>query len=256
MFSMMAAPALAITNGSPDGNDHANVGALIAEWRQPGVKEQLCTGTLISPTVFVTAAHCTSYLESLGIPNDRVWVSFAADVDPVPRSGLHAGKWFTNPGYNQRQSDPGDIAVVVLAKPAKGIPPARLPTAGLFDEMAAAGTLKNQKFTAVGYGVREPLIGAGGAEFPWDGTRRVAVSEFNALSEVWLRLSQNVATGDGGTCHGDSGGPNFLGAGDDETDIVAGITITGDAMCIATNVDYRLDSAPARAFLAGFVALP
>lgn len=69
---LVTAPAQAITYGEPDGNDHPNVGALIAEWRTPGVKEQLCSGTLISATVFLTAAHCTAYLDSLGIPNDHV----------------------------------------------------------------------------------------------------------------------------------------------------------------------------------------
>jgi hypothetical protein len=61
---------------------------------------------------------------------------------------------------------------------------------------------------------------------------------------------------DGGTCYGDSGGPNFLGAGADETNIVAGTTITGDSMCRATNVDYRMDTPSARGFLRQFVALP
>jgi hypothetical protein len=41
-----------------------------------------------------------------------------------------------------------------------------------------------------------------------------------------------------------AGGPNFL----DDSDIVAAITITGDAICRATNVVYRLDTASARAF--------
>ena len=62
----------------------------------------------------------------------------------------------------------------------------------------------------------------------------------------------NPATGNGGTCYGDSGGPNFLGT----TGVVAAITITGDAVCRATNVDYRLDTASARAFLDDYVALP
>jgi len=66
----------------------------------------------------------------------------------------------------------------------------------------------------------------------------------------------NPSLGDGGTCYGDSGGPNFLGAGTTESDIVAAITITGDFMCRATNVDYRLDTPSARAFLQQFVALP
>lgn len=60
----------------------------------------------------------------------------------------------------------------------------------------------------------------------------------------------------GGTCYGDSGGPNLLGG----TDVVAAITITGDAVCRATNVTYRLDTVSARTFpashLPGFVRRP
>jgi hypothetical protein len=251
------APAGAITYGEPDGGDHPNVGALIAEWRTPGVKEQLCSGTLIAPKVFLTAAHCTAFLESLGIPSDQVWVSFDQDVDPVTASTqLIQGTWVTNPDFNQRQSDPGDLAVVLFSKPVKGITPASLPTAGLFDQMAADGALRGQKFTAVGYGVHEPEIGGGPPTFPYDGERWRSVSEFNALNQAWLRLSQNSATSDGGTCFGDSGGPNFLGAGAGETDIIASITVTGDAMCLATNDTYRLDTASARAFLGSYVTLP
>ena len=65
-----------------------------------------------------------------------------------------------------------------------------------------------------------------------------------------------VLAGSAGACYGDSGGPNFLGAGPTETDIVAATTITGDFMCRATNVVYRLDTASARGFLSQFVQLP
>jgi secreted trypsin-like serine protease len=252
----LAAPAEAITYGQPDGGRHPNVGALIAEWRTPGVKEQLCSGTLISPTVFLTAGHCTAHLESLGIPNDQVWVSFDQDVDPITkRTTLFQGTWVTNPNYNQRQSDPGDLAVV-LFDDALSITPAQLPKAGLFDQMKAAGTLNGTRFTAVGYGVHEPEIGGGPPTFPYDGERWRAVSEFSALSSAWLRLSQNDATSDGGTCYGDSGGPNFLGARNTETKIVASVTVTGDAMCQATNVTYRLDTVSARGFIGQYVTLP
>jgi len=80
----------------------------------------------------------------------------------------------------------------------------------------------------------------------------VATGTLNSTNKTLLRISMNRSLGNGGTCYGDSGGPNFLGA----TDIVAGITITGDAVCRATNVDYRMDTASARAFLSGFVTLP
>lgn len=80
----------------------------------------------------------------------------------------------------------------------------------------------------------------------------VATGTLNAINPAWLRVSMNAATDDGGTCYGDSGGPNFLGT----TDIVAAITVTGDAVCRATNVVYRLDTPAAQDFLRQFVTLP
>jgi len=249
---LLGAVAGAITFGRPDGNGHPNVGALIAEWSVPGQKDLLCSGTLISPTVFLTAAHCTAFLESRGIT--QVWVTF--DAQFTANSELIPGTMHTNPNFNGAQSDPGDIAVITFDRRVKGITPASLPSAGLFDRLKAEGKLKGKKFTAVGYGVHEPTRGGGPPSFPFSSDRWVAVSEFNALNNAWLRLSQNDATGDGGTCYGDSGGPNFLGAGDNETSIVAALTVTGDAMCLATNVVYRLDTPSARRFLEDFVVLP
>jgi secreted trypsin-like serine protease len=81
-----------------------------------------------------------------------------------------------------------------------------------------------------------------------------AFSTFNALNPAFLRLSQNASTGDGGTCFGDSGGPNFFNYGG--TRLLAAITITGDAVCRATNVVYRVDTASARQFLSPYVTLP
>jgi hypothetical protein len=251
----------AIVYGEPDGTDHPNVGALIAEWREEGVKEVLCSGTLIAPKVFLTAAHCTAFLESLEIPNDEVWVSFDEVVgDPVGAEvTLFQGEWVTNPEFfTAAQNDPKDLAVVLFPSKIRGIEPADLPTKGLFDQMAERNGLRGQLFTAVGYGVHEPEVGDGPPTFPFDGRRWKAVSKFNALNDAWLRLSQNDATSDGGTCFGDSGGPNFLGAERtaDETDIIASITVTGDAMCLATNDTYRLDIESARRFLGQYVDLP
>jgi len=62
----------------------------------------------------------------------------------------------------------------------------------------------------------------------------------------------NPSTGNGGTCYGDSGGPNFLG----NISTIAAITITGDSVCRSTNVVYRLDTASARHFLDDYVTLP
>ena len=238
--------ASAITYGVPDGGDHPNVGAFIVE-DETGSREIWCTGTLISPTVFLTAAHCTIDPERAG---QRVFVTF--DTKYTSKSKLYEGTPHTNPGYNQAQSDSGDIAVVTFASPIRGITPAALPSAGLFDRLA----LNGRKFTAVGYGIHEVKVGGGPPTADFTNDRWRSVSEFNALNPYWLRLSQNDATGDSGTCYGDSGGPNFLGAGADETSIIAALTVTGDYYCNATNVTYRLDTSSARAFLGQFVTLP
>ena len=79
-----------------------------------------------------------------------------------------------------------------------------------------------------------------------------AVGTLNATTPAWLRISMNPSTGNGGTCYGDSGGPNFLGT----SDVIASTTITGDFTCRATNVTYRLDTPSARTFLDDYVTLP
>jgi hypothetical protein len=114
----------------------------------------------------------------------------------------------------------------------------------------------NQQFTSVGYGTLSAQNGPGGQTFPIDDARRYAVGTLNSITASWLRISQNASTGNGGTCYGDSGGPNFLGAGATETNVIAATTITGDTACRSTNVDYRLDTASARSFLSGYVPVP
>jgi hypothetical protein len=60
----------------------------------------------------------------------------------------------------------------------------------------------------------------------------------------------------GGTCYGDSGGPHFIHLNGVETDIIASITVTGDAVCKATDMTYRMDTPVVREFLGQFVSLP
>ena len=84
--------------------------------------------------------------------------------------------------------------------------------------------------------------------------RMYSFSTFDSLNGGYIRLSQNPSTGDGGTCFGDSGGPNFLNV--DGTRTLVAITITGDSVCRSTNVDLPSRYAMARAFLAPFVSLP
>jgi hypothetical protein len=235
---LVAAPAQAITNGEPDGTQHPNVGGLVAAKQYSDGTWLYCSGTLISPTVFVTAAHCDE-------GTTQVTVTF----DPAYEAGdkTYTGTWYADPLFSQQQDDPHDLAVVVFDKPIKGITPARLPAAG-----SLANLSNTQQFTSVGYGAYEVTNQPGGHRFLYDDVRMVAVGTLNAINPAWLRISMNPATDNGGTCYGDSGGPNFLGT----TDVLAATTITGDYVCRATNVVYRLDTPSARAFLGQFVALP
>jgi hypothetical protein len=235
---LIATPARAITYGYPDGNQHPNVGGLVAPKAYSDGTWLYCSGTLISPTVFLTAAHCDE-------GTSRVTVTF----DPAYQDGdkTYTGTWHADPLYGHDQSDPHDIAVIVFDKPIKDITPARLPAAG-----ALSGLPATQQFTSVGYGAYEVTNEPGGHQYLYNDVRMVATGTLNAINPAWLRISMNPATGTGGTCYGDSGGPNFLGT----TNIVAATTITGDAICRSTNVTYRLDTSSARAFLGQFVALP
>jgi Trypsin len=237
-----AAPAGAITNGSVDGNRHPEVGMMLAPQVHSDGTWTRCTGTLISSTVFLTAAHC----EIPGATQVKVTFDSAFHYPGT----TYTGTWHADPAYTQSQNDPNDIAVIVLSS-SPGIAPARLPAAG------SNATLPNdQQFTSVGYGTSSAVNGPGGQTFPIDDVRHYAVGTLSSITPSWLRISQNASTGNGGTCYGDSGGPNFLGAGSSETNIIAATTITGDTPCRSTNVDYRLDTAPARAFLAGYVPIP
>jgi V8-like Glu-specific endopeptidase len=234
----LASPAGAITNGSPDGDRHPNVGGLVSPTQYSDGTWIYCSGTLISPTVFLTAAHC-------GEDGEAVRVTFDTAYEAGDK--VYTGTFYADPAYNQSQSDPHDIAVVVLDKAVKGITPARLPTADSLSSLSG-----DQLFTSVGYGAYEVTNGPGGHQYLYDDVRMVATGTLNSINPAWLRISMNPSTGSGGTCYGDSGGPNFLGS----TNVIAAITITGDAVCRSTNVDYRLDTASARAFLSQYVTLP
>ena len=242
MFVFTAA-ASAIVYGEPDGGGHPNVGALLAPQAYSDGTWAGCTGTLISPTVFLTAEHC-----DFGV--DRIAVTFASRTCPA-RARSTGARGTATRSTAMHKAIHSDVAVVVLDKAVTGITPARLPAAESLSNLPS-----NQGFTSVGYGAQSLTIDHG-PTFHYADTRFVATSDtLLAINKPWLRISMNPARGDGGTCYGDSGGPNFLGAGGTETDIVAATTITGDFMCRATNVAYRLDTASARAFLGQFVTLP
>jgi trypsin len=252
-----------ITFGTVDANNtYANVGAFVIQRVSDGEILPICTGTLIAPTVFLTAGHCTAYFATLTPGAYVAGVSFEVSIAWGALTGSHpkfirATSVITNPDYNQRQSDPADLGVLIIAaRDTRGITPATLPAAGLLDQLFAAGVLNSARFVAVGYGLQNRSTGGGTPTFADlnPEPRQYAFSSFNSLGPGYLRLSQNPSTGNGGTCFGDSGGPNFLPL--NGALVLAATTVTGDATCRSTNVDYRLDTETARRFLGNYVSLP
>jgi hypothetical protein len=256
---LLAGPVLAITYGEPDGDDHPFVGSMVFSIPDRGLF-QWCSGTLIAEDVFLTASHCTVDIDQIlaRFPGAEMLVTFDSTIHEG--GTFYTGQWYTNPAFNGfagpgGMSDPGDIAVIVLDE-APGITPASLPAAGLLDALNASHVLRHTRFTAVGYGtVRETQMGAFDSILD-NVDRNRAEQSFWSLTPAWMTLAMTPSNGNGGTCYGDSGGPHFIHLGGLETDIVASITVTGDAPCKATDKTYRTDTPAARAFLADFVALP
>lgn len=243
-----ALPAGAITFGELDGELHPNVGALLIGDSDGGYTS-ICTGTLIDEDVFLTAAHCLAFVEASDLGD--VFVSFDTDLtDGV--TGVLSGEGVMHELYGSGgMNNPYDIAVVLLDEPVNGIEPAALPDVGFLDRLNAKHALRQEGATAVGYGlVREDKTRGPAALFS-DPRRRFATQSVASLQKAWLVLSMQPSTGDGGTCFGDSGGPHFLGGAD--SNLVVSITVSGDAMCRATDKTYRLDTPWAAEFLARFI---
>jgi V8-like Glu-specific endopeptidase len=255
LLSAVTMPAAAITYGQPDGNAHPYVGSMVLRIPGEGVF-QWCSGTLIAENVFLTASHCTAPVDSVlaRYPGSEMLVTFDPTISES--STFYTGTWHTNPKYaSGGASDTFDVAVIVLDQ-APGITPASLPTAGLLDQLKDAHVLDDTLFTAVGYGTIRETNTTGFAGILDNVDRNRVDQGFLSLTKAWITLSGNIATGNGGTCYGDSGGPHFIHLNGEETNIVAAITVTGDAPCKATDKDYRMDTEAARSFLADYVTLP
>ena len=244
----------AITNGQPDNNGHPYVGLLVFE-DSLGHPAWRCSGSLIAPTVVLTAAHCTD-----GAVAARAWfkadVTFAAEPTyPGPGGDAIEGTPHTNPQYNVGNPYGGgnglpafsfrDVGVVVLDHAATGVELAQLPTPGLVD------TLKNKTpVDFVGYGVQYQAQIPGNAlpqpppYYRWAGLRirMYAPSELVSGNFVhsaeYLRLALNPGGGSGGTCFGDSGGPDLLGG----TSTVLGVnSYVTNVNCSGVGYSARVD---------------
>jgi secreted trypsin-like serine protease len=246
LVASAALPAQGITYGHLDGNRHPSVGSLVVPDGHGGWF-QACTVSVIAPDVVLTAAHCVQGED----PN-----LFSVTFDPVISSDstvIHGTAHYDPRAYSTGESNPYDIAVVVLDRRVN-LEPVQLPTLGLLSELKAKHQLRDATFTAVGYGTRRNTQQGGYQSLLNNVKRRYVEQSFEALNDQWIQLSMNPATGDGGTCYGDSGGPHFLGGVNSNLEVA--LTVTGDAVCKATDRDFRLDTAAARSFLKDYVTLP
>jgi hypothetical protein len=244
----LALPASAITDGELDGDGHPYVGLMVAQdgdgnplWR--------CSGALIDDSHFLTAGHCTE------APAAHVEIWFDADVQSgipgngYPDTGDVGGTPFTHPDYDPTAFFLYDLGMVVLDEPMPMAEYGELPALDQLDGLARGRGNQDVTFTAVGYGLQRinPVF------VEAERVRMVAHPKLDAINapgftgDFSLLLSNNHSTG--GTCFGDSGGPNFLG----DSNVIAGVTSFGlNGNCAGTGGVYRVDRVDDLDWLATF----
>jgi hypothetical protein len=252
MLASIALPAGAITRGGvPDGDDHPYVGLMVA-----GVEDEdgftpmwRCSGSLISPTVYVTAGHCT-----FGANAAQLWFGSSLEPDPAsdgyPFVGDASGTPYTHPEYIDELFYLYDLGVVVLDEPVHLDRYAALPEIGQLDTLGKGRN--DAQITAVGYGLQGVVPDTIALLTRYQATLFVVNDQgFAGLRRApgsgWFATSGDAKHG--GTCFGDSGGPALTG------DTIVGVTSFGlNPNCAGVGGAYRIDRQTDLAFIQGFLS--
>jgi hypothetical protein len=229
-------PVGAVTDGEEDGDGHPYVGLMIAQdasgnplWR--------CSGTLLSDTLFLTAGHCTE------APAAHVEIWFYDQESDIlangyPFVGQVGGTPYTHPDYNPNAFFVRDVGVVVLDAAYPMAEYGALPSLNQLDALKTRRGLQNQSFTSVGYGLQKinPVFVEAVRTRMVAHPHLIQINVPGFTGDFSILLSNNHSTG--GTCFGDSGGPNFLG----DSNVVAGVTSFGiNGNCAGTGGVFRMD---------------
>ena len=254
----MIPQAEAVINGFEDGDGHPHVG-LVVFFDAEGTPLWRCSGTLISPTVFLTAGHCGTG------PAVRARVYFDSEVirsdDNYPLHNGVEGTVIPNPNFSEKfggglHDSPilNDVAGVILDEPVVLPVYGVLPTKGLLDQMTGPAN-KNVVFDVVGYGVQDirPEIQADLVRYA--ATSKRITEKTGVARDIYLMLSADPgkAHGVGGTCFGDSGGPTFIAG----SNVIVAVTSWGvDGNCAGPGYAYRVDIAESLDFINLFLLIP
>jgi secreted trypsin-like serine protease len=234
----------AITNGQKDTQNRYPFVGLLAFYDEDEEYMHRCSGTLISPIVVLTAAHCT---DGTAFAYAYFQVEVPDDFRENPTGNL--GTTHTHPDYNPNTLD-NDVGVVLLDRAVNLNRYPVLSPEGFLSDLKAEHEIMDDIFVNVGYGL---LNGWPPPNLQDNEDRWFSTSPYRGLTKNNLHLHQNpVATGQGGTCFGDSGGPHFW----KNTLIIVSVTSWGDAICRSNDMTQRTDLASVLDWLAGFGVTP